>query len=54
MPENILGALFYVAKPYAAAVANQKRAKWLRTVARPLTGRTLGAGSVSTPCYPTS
>ena len=42
MPENIVGALLYVAKPYAAAVANQKRATWVRTVAQPLTGRTLG------------
>ena len=42
MPENIIGALFYVAKPYAAAVENQKRGKWVHTVAQPLTGRTLG------------
>jgi len=42
MPENIIGALLYVAKPYAAAVANQKRGTWVRTVAQPLTGRTLG------------
>lgn len=42
MPENILGALFYVAKPYAVAVANQKRGQWVHTVAQPLTGKTLG------------
>jgi len=42
MPENILGAIFYVAKPYAAAAADQKQAKWVQTVARPLTGTTLG------------
>jgi phosphoglycerate dehydrogenase-like enzyme len=42
MPENILGALFYVAKPYAAAVENQKQGKWVHNVAQPLTGRTLG------------
>jgi phosphoglycerate dehydrogenase-like enzyme len=42
MPENIVGALFYVAKPYAAAVENQKRGKWVQTVAQPLTGKTLG------------
>jgi len=42
MPENILGALLYVAKPYAQAVENQKQAKWVRTVAQPLTGKTLG------------
>jgi phosphoglycerate dehydrogenase-like enzyme len=42
MPENILGAIFHVAKPYAAAVENQKRGKWVQTVAQPLTGKTLG------------
>ena len=42
MPENIIGALFYVAKPYAAAVENQKSRKWVHTVAQPLTGKTLG------------
>lgn len=42
MPENIIGALFYVAKPYAQAVENQKQSKWVRTVAQPLTGQTLG------------
>ena len=42
MPENIVGALFHVAKPYAAAVENQKARKWVHTVAQPLTGKTLG------------
>ena len=42
MPENIIGALFYVAKPYAAAVENQKHSKWVHSVAQPLTGKTLG------------
>ncbi len=42
MPENIIGALFHIAKPYAVAVANQKSAKWVHTVAQPLTGKTLG------------
>ena len=42
MPGNIVGALFYVAKPYAAAVENQKRGQWVHTVAQPLTGKTLG------------
>jgi phosphoglycerate dehydrogenase-like enzyme len=42
MPENIIGALFYVAKPYAAAVENQKQGKWVHSVAQPLTGKTLG------------
>jgi phosphoglycerate dehydrogenase-like enzyme len=42
MPENILGALFYVAKPYAAAAENQRKGRWVQTVAQPLTGKTLG------------
>jgi phosphoglycerate dehydrogenase-like enzyme len=42
MPENILGALFYVAKPYAVAAQNQKLGKWVQTVAQPLAGKTLG------------
>jgi len=42
MPENIIGALFYVAKPYAAAVENQKQSKWVHNTAQPLTGKTLG------------
>jgi phosphoglycerate dehydrogenase-like enzyme len=42
MPENIIGAVLYVAKPYAAAVENQKRGKWVQSVAQPLTGKTLG------------
>jgi phosphoglycerate dehydrogenase-like enzyme len=42
MPENIIGALLYVAKPYAAAVENQKRGKWVHITAQPLSGKTLG------------
>ncbi|CAN5903680.1 D-2-hydroxyacid dehydrogenase [soil metagenome] len=42
MPENIIGALFHVAKPYGVAVANQKLGKWVNTVAQPLSGKTLG------------
>jgi phosphoglycerate dehydrogenase-like enzyme len=42
MPENIIGALLYVAKPYAAAVENQKIGKWVQSPAQPLTGKTLG------------
>ncbi|QQS11001.1 MAG: D-2-hydroxyacid dehydrogenase [Rhodospirillales bacterium] len=42
MPENILGALFHVAKPYALAAENQKTSNWVHTVAQPLTGKTLG------------
>lgn len=42
MPENIIGALLYVAKPYAEAVENQKRRKWVQRPPQPLTGKTLG------------
>jgi len=42
MPENILGALFYVAKPYAAAVEHQKLRQWVHSPAQPLAGKTLG------------
>jgi len=42
MPENIMAALFYVAKPVPKAVANQKHSKWVQTVPQPLTGKTLG------------
>jgi len=42
MPENIIGALLYVAKPYAEAVENQKQRKWVQRAAQPLTGKTLG------------
>jgi phosphoglycerate dehydrogenase-like enzyme len=42
MPENILGALFYVAKPFAAIARDQERSHWGRHVAQPLNGKTLG------------
>ena len=42
MPENILGALFHVAKPYRAVAELQKQSKWVHTVAQPLSGKTLG------------
>ncbi|MGH8745828.1 MAG: D-2-hydroxyacid dehydrogenase [Burkholderiales bacterium] len=42
MPENIIGALLYVAKPYAQAAANQKLRKWIQKPTQPLTGKTLG------------
>ncbi|MCA0303372.1 MAG: D-2-hydroxyacid dehydrogenase [Proteobacteria bacterium] len=42
MPENIVGALFHVAKPYRAVAEHQKQSKWVHTVAQPLTGKTLG------------
>ena len=42
MPENILGALFHLTKPYAAIVQDQKDHRWTRRVATPLNGKTLG------------
>jgi phosphoglycerate dehydrogenase-like enzyme len=42
MPENILGALFHLTKPYAAIVHDQKEHRWTRRVATPLNGKTLG------------
>jgi phosphoglycerate dehydrogenase-like enzyme len=42
MAENIFGALFYLTKPYAAIVQDQKQSKWTRRVATPLAGQTLG------------
>ncbi len=42
MPENILAALFYVAKPFAAIAADQKHSKWAHRVAEPLNDKTLG------------
>lgn len=42
MPENIIGALFHVAKPYRTVLDYQKQSKWVHTVAQPLTGKTLG------------
>lgn len=42
MPENILGALFHLTKPYAAIAEDQERRRWTRRVAEPLNGKTLG------------
>lgn len=42
MPENILGALFHIAKPYAAIAEAQKSSQWKRRVAAPLNGKVLG------------
>jgi len=42
MAENILGALFYLTKPYAAIVEDQKSSKWSRRMCTPLAGATLG------------
>jgi len=42
MPENILGALFHLTKPYAQATIDQKDHRWVRHVSAPLAGKTLG------------
>ena len=41
MPENILGALLHVTKPYAA-IAQTPAGQWVRRMATPLAGKTLG------------
>ena len=42
MPENILGALFHITKPYAAIAEDQKQSLWRNRIATPLNGKTLG------------
>jgi len=42
MPENILGALFHLTKPYAQAASDQRERRWVRRVSAPLAGSTLG------------
>jgi len=42
MPENIIGALFHIVKPFAAIVEDQKDSKWTRRMPVPLNGQTLG------------
>ena len=42
MPENILGAMFHLMKPYAAVNEDQKRSQRVRRMATPLSGQTLG------------
>lgn len=42
MPENILGALFHVVKPYAAIVGDNAAGRWTRRVSETLAGKTLG------------
>jgi phosphoglycerate dehydrogenase-like enzyme len=38
MPENILGALFHLTKPFAAAQRDQEARRWTRRVSEPLAG----------------
>jgi len=42
MPENILGALFHITKPYHAIALDQRERRWTRHVSVPLGGKTLG------------
>ena len=42
MPENILGALFHITKPYAAVVGDNGDKNWARRVSTTLAGQTLG------------
>ena len=42
MPENILGALFHITKPYAAIVDDNAAGTWTRRVSSTLAGQTLG------------
>lgn len=42
MPENILGALFHLTKPYAGIVIDQRERRWRRRVSETLAGKTLG------------
>jgi phosphoglycerate dehydrogenase-like enzyme len=42
MPENILGALFHLTKPYSQATLDQRERRWTRRVSATLAGKTLG------------
>jgi phosphoglycerate dehydrogenase-like enzyme len=42
MPENILGALFHLTKPFTAAALDQREHRWAHRVSEPLAGKTLG------------
>jgi glyoxylate/hydroxypyruvate reductase A len=42
MPENILGALFHLTKPYMQAALEQRESRWTRRQSVPLAGKTLG------------
>jgi phosphoglycerate dehydrogenase-like enzyme len=48
MPENILGALFHITKPYMAIALDQRESKWTRRMSVPLAGKTLGILGVGT------
>jgi phosphoglycerate dehydrogenase-like enzyme len=42
VPENILGALFHITKPYMASALDQRESRWTRRMSVPLAGKTLG------------
>jgi phosphoglycerate dehydrogenase-like enzyme len=42
MPENILGAIFHITKPYHQVALDNRESKWVRRMATPLNGKTLG------------
>jgi glyoxylate/hydroxypyruvate reductase A len=42
MPENILGAIFHLTKPYAAIALDQRNSHWAKRQSIPLAGKTLG------------
>jgi phosphoglycerate dehydrogenase-like enzyme len=42
MPENILGAIFHITKPYHLIEGDNRESKWVRRMATPLSGKTLG------------
>jgi glyoxylate/hydroxypyruvate reductase A len=42
MPENILGALFHLTKPYMPIALDQRESRWTRRTAATLAGKTLG------------
>jgi glyoxylate/hydroxypyruvate reductase len=42
MPENILGALFHLTKPYTQSALDQRASRWTKRMSVPLAGKTLG------------
>jgi len=42
MPENILGAIFHLTKPYMQCVLDQRESRWAKRQSVPLAGKTLG------------
>ena len=42
MPENILGAIFHLTKPYMQIALDQRESRWTKRMSVPLAGKTLG------------